>query len=399
MFTKFLNTGFDKMLEEAHLSNAMKLKVYDPILAIISKYCKDHGLHMGDYKDNHVFSIYGSHIFRHANNISNEIAELTPFVKLNTNIRNKEFTIWVDSKRLIGLYNLDKAFGPIIKKLGRIPPFIDLISIYRDMYNPATYSGLELHRASEKSIWDSFRKTHLTKKTSIISKKSERIGISQPNKYVDMVLDWLTDIPIDYVILGYVGLAMTSSNQLTSNRPIQIIVSSTEWAIKLIKKHIATNVTGACKIGVKKHLIDLVKDPRLVKYSVYVEQNNSDMQHVCEIFNSGEYEAIPFFIVDGYRIATVPVILRFLFLDIYTITKIEFHTKKNHQKSRRSILKYIGIAHNIFDIEEKIPDDDRNMPDFMGVIISKILYIKKHKGGYPYSPVQYKKSNGNYRII
>lgn len=394
MFTNFINGEFPKLLKLAHSSNATKLKVYQPISKLIQSYCNTNNLCIGEYDDGHIFSIYGSYIFRHANNISNVLAEFTPFVKLSTNLKNKEFTIWVDGIRMIGLYNIDRSLYTILEKFKMIPPEINLVSIYRDIYNPGNWGSIKLLYESEKKEWVRImQKKIITKKTNLSNGSSDKHKKIKPkNKYIDIILDWLKNIPIDYVIVGSVGAHMMLSGiKCNDTKSIQIIVSDVEWAVKLLKSHIRKHTND--KILLKSRNMNVVHDVRLANTTAFVELDGR-RHYICNIYNSAEYEVIPFATIGGYRIGTIPVLLRYLFIEIY-IMNMDIKNKK-YNMGINDTLKTAMLIHAGLNIDS---DNLQDNPLFIGKIILKKLYIKANKSSYPYTPFQYKKNNGAYRII
>ena len=72
--------------------------------------------------------------------------------------------------------------------------------------------------------------------------------------------------------------------------------------------------------------MNLSDDYRIRKFviSVTVKMNT---YYIANVFNSAAYELIPFVSIDGYKIGTPDVLLRFMFADIWFIRILRFFGK------------------------------------------------------------------------
>jgi hypothetical protein len=395
---KFRETQLDCILDEARKSLKTKFPSWDPIYAAIDQYVIANNqvvtIELTDTLK--TYKIYGTYIFGHANAIANILADVTLYVRLNTTIRNQEFAINIDNFNLIQLFNVDANLAKIlgaskpdpISLLRKVPPEIELIDIYHRLYQPnfhKTWSVLLLH---EGELWIDFQKA-LPKivKTPIADGGNESPKQITP----DVVANWIRTVD-DCIIVGNFALACMQTT-CPSTGAIQLIAPNPKLIIDILKRRIGVPVI------VKKYELNLPTDYRLKKYVISVA-TGSTITYVANIYNSGGYELVPYVQINNFRIGTLTVLLRFIFIDLWffrLLRYFELMTGPEYQKNITNLFANAEHIHSLWSFDTIIAP-----PTYIGAFIDETNSKKTQaaaSGIYPYWPAQYKNEHGAYRGV
>ena len=393
MFSSYIE-NIDLLYEKARNS---KHVIYDDFFVfyeIIDKYAKENKiilsnrqLLLGEEKKGlSSYVLYGSNIFLHANKLSNILSEKTIYVKLFTNIKNEDFTIMVNNFRLIQLYNINKKLRLIIKPLllrGFLiyPPEFELIKIYHDLYNPA--------RAGE---WEKINKIE----TKIYEKFIERkkiIGGNRASKkiYPKQILNWLTN-KTNCILIGINAINLINS---TENYKTQFQVIANEVFIEEFSTFIF-QYTGR-ETNIKKYRGFIKNDHLLVKHSIYINFPQGNFK-IMNVWNSIDYELVPYITIENIRVGSINVILRFLLIYIWNTRVLDFLKKNKSKNLLNEIFNYIKLIRN----ERTNKNLKLDKLSYMGLYIDPIREKQKKNISntyYPYTPIKYKLKNNKYRDI
>jgi len=400
MFNQFLK-NVDDVIETAKSSNNINQTDYFPIYDIIENYVKSNSLILSNIdtliskprSTKRSYIIYGTNIFKHANNLSNDIAKKTIYVLLFTNKKNEDFTILVNGSPLIQLYNIyskmELAIQPIkMNNMMMYPPEFELINVYHKLYLP--------NFASE---WDIYKEYKVVLEQQLIKRKNIIGGKKQikPKKPFDsrVILNWIKERS------GYVLIGENAINTLT-NKPknlnkIQIITDHVQQFTSELENFIK-QYTGF-EPTFKVHSANIPIESRIQKTVVTINIKINGKRrnlHILDIFNNAEYELIPYTTYDGFNIAYPNVLKMFQLLDLWYLR----------------ILKALGMIENISHITSNIFSNLELINNLSDSLYTKEAYIginyeyqryKKKQGTnnkfFPYNPSQHKYIKGSYRHI
>lgn len=231
--------------------------------------------------------------------------------ELQTNIKHVEFSIFINARPLFKIYELNKYRG--VKLAEVMTPHILtgyygntikcisnellLVDIYRQLYSPSRLAEWTSALDTESKLFAA--------NTTATTGGAENI-----------VDKFVKNIPKDAVIIGDYALALMG--RTPTGRKIQIIseISGEE----ILKRFPRTTV--------EKHKLNIPSDFQIKKYTVYTSDGRSQTP-VIEVFNSSKFELIPWVKIGGYKVGNPWVLLRFIFIDIWTVRVIMKMTGKD----------------------------------------------------------------------
>ncbi len=367
MFAGYLD-DFDTVLDEAKESPHVKVEKYKSVKMAILSYAKKHKLIISEHPDQYV--LYGDHIFRHANDLSNILADLIFSVVLFTTEKNMDFTILVDGLRMVQLYNihrkLKQALAPIVKN-GQMycPPEFELIDVYHKMYMPV--------HASE---WCELSVREIELRKQIIPRKEIIKGA-----YQSVFFKWIRSQQ-NCIFVGDAAIKILQDQHPSH---IQFISANVESTIKQIE-----NLMGKINVDVrvKTRSMMLHIEPRLRRTTI-----TANGKHLCDIFNNAEFDLVPYQERKSMRIATRPVRNMLLMVDLHALRTV--HALGFVQNIDQKV-------NQIFNLLDKSDKHRCNLFSHIG-IYSDVQRYKQKKGTanefFPYVPAQYKHQKNEYRII
>jgi hypothetical protein len=410
MFNSFL-TKLDGVLLDAKTSPHVVQSQYFPIYNIIEKYVKEHSLILSNAEtlikkektSLRSFVIYGNKIFKHANNISNQIAELTPYVLLYTNKKNEDFSLTINGTPVIQFFNVHtkiiNAIQPVrIDGISMYPPELELISVYHKLYNPAHFDE-----------WDKYHGLELDLRALLIARKStiggrlsneNSVNKSSPMHNIgnDLILTWIRS-RIDCVLIGTVAVNIMMDEPHGDNK-IQVITNTQLSKIAAEFGNLIFQYSGH-RTTEKTHNINISADPRLQKTTITVTINHRGKKqcvHLIDIFNTAAYELVPYTTYNDIDIAYPAVLRMYQLVDLWSL-RILFVLNFLNENS---------LKHKINDIFRQLVRIDKIKPSnyvrevYLGTNLD-VVRFKKIQGTanvfYPYNPEQYRYLKGTYRKV
>lgn len=395
MFGALSDSKIDDIIESVCDYQHSKIDVYDPIYKCIHDFVDKHKLIHSDIGGECKFSfkIYGSYIFQYANALANELAEFTPYIRLNTDERNKEFSIVVDCTIVIKMHNIDPNFMKIMESSmtskGVLSPEIELIDIYHKLYSPDMYASWDQIILREKKMWKEFSAI----RDSIIQNPTVTGG---SNEHVDIVLDWLKN-QSGYVIVGDVGARLLIPGVDHYTNAVQFIASNPKAMISSLREYMKEFLGGS--INVKKYDMNMPDDNRIRKFVISATVKNNTF-YIANVFNSASYELIQFRCVDKLNVGVPVVLLRFMFADVWFFRVLRFFgmmDQSTYKKNMLGMYANIDKIHSMWVNENK--KDVHEFPMYIGTYISEIISKKENISVFPYYPAKYKLENGDFRKI
>lgn len=402
MFNQFL-TEVDDIITDAKQSEHVIQKQFFPIYEVIENYVRRNGLIVSNVetlakKEKTVFStyiIYGDFIFKHANNLSNEIAKINIFTLLYTNIKNEDFSITVDGNRLIQLFNIHKKLIPTIipVQIGNMnlyPPEFELIEIYHKLYLPNYAENWD-----KLKDWESHIKTQLSDRRQIIGGGEQKWKKSKNIIDNTIILNWIKG-RIDCILIGINAVNIL----LDDDRFCQKVQIITCCSIEKILNEFNNLIFQyfSLRSHHKTRSVNISTEPRLRKTVVSVTLKNQKTIHLLDIFNAAEYELVPYTTYANLDIGYKNVLRMYFLIDLWflrTLKVLNFIDDNNLKKS-------IGIIFNYLEKINKIPDDRYSREVYLGTYSDLVRY--KQKVGtqnvfFPYSPEQHRYLKGTYRSV
>jgi hypothetical protein len=405
MFNQFLNTGFDKVLDTAKVSSHVVQNDYFPIYDAVEQYVQRHKLIVSSAetliqqprKGIREYIIYGANIFKHANNLSNEIAKITIYVLLYTNKKNEDFSIVVNGKKLIQLFNISKKYDAVINPVQikvrgssmlLYPPEFELINIYHQLYSPKYAQEWE-----KLTVWEKTIRKQLVERQKIISGGGKPYNNKKTvdNKYI---FQWLKDRD-DYVLVGTNAI----NKFLQSNEYFQKIQIITKSPIKKFVNEFDNFIfqfTGRNTFS-KTHSANIQTEPRMQKTVVSVKLNSKTV-HLIDIFNNAQFELIPYTTYDGFSIAYPNVLKMFIMVDIWFF-RILFALNILTQSTLNRAVQTQLLKLDKVDL---ITLDKYDKESYMGSYNDLMRYKQKeglNNAFYPYNPEQHRHRKGAYRTM
>ena len=319
------------------------LQEYGPYIEVIQKNIGDNL--QEEFHELHKYTIYCTDGLYHANRLSNELAKITKFVEMQTNVPYRKFTIFANGYPIctvfsMGFFRNDKVIDIIRNKNNNfIPKELELIQAYHKLYD-----------ITKHDEWDELKCDAIECLECVIG--GNRI-------YFDGLL-------IGYHALNRLGLSHEKGR-------LQIISGNVDQSISQAKLMWPN-------AEIKKVDLALPHDFRLEKRTVYVNK-----KPVMDIFNSAEYELVPYIGRPKVNmIAHHYVICRFLLIDYWI--SVLFNTKRK----------------NLLHLVKKICESAGPPSQFYGVHIDERFALKKlHQDSAftSYVPYKHYQKNNSFRDI
>ena len=398
MFAQFVNEKLPKILEDTKGSPHLVIKDLDDVFVAIDSYLVKEKLM---YSVEPVGSqerrrVYGHHIFHHANELANIVTKLNMYVQLNTDVRNKIFTLIVDGTRAARFYNIEDQYIAIMKapREGKriiISPEIELINTYHRLYSPQYEPEWDSIGEHEGRLW----KMLASRRRLIIDKPAIKGGAADSGPdLVGLMMSWLrSEEGRRCVLIGSRALDMLRKTQRkTRHRTIQIISPNhADTAAALVAHFGATGVT----LRKIKYDVKVPHDHRLKKITLKAHIDGRD-HYVANIYNSAEYELVPYVEHDSLRVAAPLVLLRFLLIDIWLLRFLAYNgTIKigQYRSSAAIIVQDTSVARDLW----RAAGDA--LPVYIGTYIDIGKALRAEKTPFPYYPEVYKRDRGSYRVV
>lgn len=268
------------------------------------------------------YYIYSMHPYKDAKDLadylfeSNKDSPIGKYISLKTNIKNKMLTIFVNTRKFavinyigyaknVKLLDLIKPIAkrsPLSHDVLVMSPDYQMISLYQDIYNPDNISKLKQMLEYESDLYK-FAKKELEIK--IGGGKS----LDEFNKVHNRVYSALSD----EIFIGDYAQRFLANDDVKNSDRIQVITSNFKSLINKLQK---------ISPDISYNKVNLyIDDSRLFKYIIYYNMGDK-RRSLLDVFNSCEYETIPVIQSDKHLVASHFVLLRFRFIDIWTLRMI-----------------------------------------------------------------------------
>lgn len=401
MFSKFIKVVGELVDDTGPPISQTRVEVID----IIKKYIRKHKLILSNVdvllgSDGQLgtFDVYGENILIHANDLSNEIAKITVYVKLYTNVKNMDFTIVVDGDRIVNLYGMRKSYIEVIDPVSvsnilLYPPELELIDICRRLYSPNHYDEWkDLEKKRESLLF--LMRDRTFKLGGKCSNKNIKNRIDKSN-----IINWLKSRD-DYVLIGEVALDYINGRDKNFQR-IQIIVGESMNVFINELRNLILQSYGVYPLK-KEYHVGISTDSRLEKNVISVvicdEKKRKFKTHIMDIYNAASYSLIPYSKYNGMHIGYPNVLISFLLIDLWLVRTLN-HSGNFTDKSLKDYVRYV-FKHISFI--EKISHSKYNNEYYIGVF-SDLMRYKRKQGTdniyYPYIPEKYRFNKGCYRVL
>ncbi len=382
----------DKSIEVAHNIQKKKIDRYEKATTTILEFCRNHNLFIQkNYLGRGLLNIiaYSRDPLRHSNNLTNELdkasvgTDFDGYIVLKTLIAKEQFAIDVDSFRMVIVKKITRDLDTILSTYitgdeKRIPPELEMIDLFQRIYNPYTESilsevlehiDLNLEKIDAVEGGTDDKKTFLEVNSNIF--KSSR-----------------------FILLGeHAWDALTNKKRnFTSQGDIVSFISdySPEETIQRLE-NMSTEA-----YNFREYDLMLPSDNLIKKYSL-----THSGKTVAIFYNSTRYELVPYKEVNGVKCAIAPVLLRFLYIDLYVFRIIQLR-QGLEEKSTGAIMSRTKNA-----IKRIIAHKDNNLffsNKWFGTLRNEVtenvkVMLASPEKFYPYYPRNYKESKKEYRKI
>lgn len=355
-------------------------------------------------KDSFIWDLYTEDTFNTTKALATELSKVhSPHINPNyigvrTEIRHREFTIVINTRALIRVYNMDQyrglklfdLMGPatrtsyfISEPIKCMPEEIQLIEIYHALYTPGKLSMWEEYTQAEAKIYSLIRDTLGEKALKTIEGGAPSVRVGD---IADLIISkWAKGR--DHVIIGdyafdALGLTKNPSRlQIITDKPIDTVTA--EIQSLLSREGSKLSPFGQTLTHVR-YPLNIPTDFQITKHTIYIA-SEKDKTPIMDVFNSSAYEVIPYKIGDGdyakVKIGNPWVLMRFKFIDLWVLKLILNLGKENsnYMKSRiRAVLESMEALHSIIEQSIKTsPLDLFQLTNYVGSYTSESVAKKK----------------------
>jgi hypothetical protein len=406
---------------------------YEPVYNTVIEYVKKHSLIVSDIydiigKSDHwkkiyakSYKIYSSEPLKHANAIVNQIhkdvstlhqyKDLMRYLRLRTVMENQEFIIDFDFRPIATIYKLQKHKNKephdIIKPtqlsgVYYLPAEIEIIDVYHTWYDPSRADDHEEAREQEAEL---FKLVAERKEKGFLGAKSCKDLKKELLEQMKLAIvsDFIYDNE-DVILIGawaydYYKLG---KKQLCANKEkIQVLYAGDPADLVRELQKFVSDITKF-KITIKEQELHIPKDFRTTRYTCYINVAGDKApveKPFMDIFNCLNFELVPCVVHDKINIATRPVLLRFMFIDLWILKVVKVLGYLTAEVLDKKI-------EYLFAIIQRIKSDDFWLGDvvkYKGVhrpeSMDKKINIKEGKRYFPYYPGKFYEDKKEYRVI
>jgi hypothetical protein len=313
--------------------------LYAPLLAAIENYCSSRSVKIGNPiyiirgkpdRTQYFIDVYAAYALTTAREIAITLAATDcPHIPsrtaaIRTVMKNEEFEIKVFDRLVCRVFSIKSAGGiDYIKLLGDcpragvfsqctvqcLPPEIVLIEAYRILYSPSQFSLWSGNISVLKGLWDEVGDISANAEAAVVAHGVKVGGGGRPKELLSML-----GSPI---VCGDVALEKLLGKSAVKGGRLQIITS---MDVDQIKKALAKFYRR--KLIAIKYPVNIPIDFQLEKHTIY-----SDRVPILDVYNSTTYELIPYKVIDGVRVASPFVCMRFLLISMWLYRVIALRTK------------------------------------------------------------------------
>ena len=321
---------------------------YQPYFETAERFCSERGVVIGGLngiklllgepltKDSFFWELYCADTFA----IAKDLVEVLYATKVNhidsrtlnlqTNIKNREFTIAVDARILFKVYSLDMYRGVSLSnvmgsvqcdgwfgsKVNVFPPAIVLISLYQNLYSPSKCGQWEDSLTAEKSVYKKF----IDEDGTDVKEGGFDKSVADDILLRSLLKDKRIVLIGDYAASKY-GLVSGSRIQILTDIPPEELSAMTSRVLSEEKNQLRRVKVTHTRTSYARFNLNIPSDFQISKHTMYAVVGGEQIP-LFDVFNSPEYEQIPYVVIDKIQIATPYVLLRFVFIDIWIIKLI-----------------------------------------------------------------------------
>ena len=439
---EFFNVILDRALVHIKKDRARFTRVYE----ITEEYCKKHKLIISDCslltddidETVKIYNVYSINPFKHSNDLTNELFKATNdrYLYLKTIEKQKEFVICADLRAIVFFHKLQRYKNKNfvvpckINDLLYMPPEIEIINIYKQLYNLNFFGDYEKNKTLEQKLFDSIVERRAIIRRNI--KTKFKGGVDElkasnddelkangandgkgspflcPNKQrshlniikLDIMMNWLPRYIDDVILIGtwaFNWLRKPSKDDLIANtEKIQIITSINPQEILGSIQRQILKITNF-RISSREQTLFIPNDERTKRFTFYIHiqtKHGIVEKPFLDLFNSTSFELIPYYTFSGINCGNYWVILRFLFIDLWVVNvvyRLGILSDKVLDEKMQYLWHIIKYFHNY-----KYAKDYSKKTKYLGLnrnenIDKKISMITKREFFLPYFPSMYKK--------
>lgn len=388
-------------------------ELYVPFLTTVERFAIDNGVILGGRigldlllgkpltKDSFVWDLYADDTFQTAKKLTIALYETkvqfidARTVSLRTDLRHREFTIFINTRPMIKIYSLDKyrgikladLMGPVPRtsyflkeNIFCIPEEMQLIEIYRGLYSPARVSEWKDYLAAEHAL-TSLIEGHLGEKAL----KTVVGGRSSPRRQTEqIILKFVANIKA--LLIG--DYAMQYYDQSTPPAPrIQFITDmDIDEVTRALDKIVKNKVSGLAKHSVTnvQYSLNIPTDFQITKHTLYLS-TGKEQTPLADVYNCTTFELVPYNLAKfdeklNIRVGNPWVILRFRYIDLW-ILKLISNLSEDAQFLRTKIEALLDSIAEFrkatLETLAKSPDLLFKLEDYAGVYINELEAKKR----------------------
>jgi hypothetical protein len=319
--------------------------------------------------------LYAETPFTLAKKIADVLVKKTKFVKVRNIVDNRLYEIIYDGRKLIKIYWLEKYMDlhiydiidfQNVGNLRVIPPEIELILIYQNLYIP--------NKVDEwKDLLEVEAQLSLIKTGAGISTRGapDSIKYCCKSKRIESLICLKKKIlPLleEYVIVGDLGIKLILHKiQSATVNPIEPLIITEEdlEVIQVISENLIEedfkkissylSTFTKCKLSYTKRHIYVIGDPRLNKYTIYIKYPTLDSfveKPLLHIYDCARYDLVPYVkyklpmdtllkFKSDLKVGNSYVLLRFLYVDLWVLKIINHFKPVDRKKAEGAIISNI----------------------------------------------------------
>jgi predicted RNA methylase len=335
-------------------------------------------------------------------------------IKMKTVIPNEKLVLEYDSRHVATVFLLKQhhkitcksLISPVqIDKINFLPHESEIIKIYRMMYSPTQYDNwpqlIELEKLVMSHIEDRVNKKIIGGKNDCDDCNVVRkVNVKYLRK---MLLKFISD---KYVLVGHCAVSITNTDNDCFGEKLQIITHEEVEATihKIID--VLKNYTDR-KLAFKKQKLYLLDDFRSSRYTIYVCYsigNKTVEKPIMDIFNSGQFELIPYanatYQNTKYMIGNPYVLLRFLMIDMWIIRiicKLGLIQQQQLFQKIKKIMKHVKMIRSGKWINEKF--GLQYIGNYQDPSVAQKIKNMQTGMCYPYYPEKFKNEMKKYKTV
>lgn len=361
--------------------------LFEPFFKAAEEFCAANGVFIGgkvgmdlltgaNYtKDSFTWELYANNPYNTTKKFADALFRVrnphvsSETIEMETNIRHREFTVKINTRYLFKIYGLDVFRKIPVGKLFRqvrarayfsgidilcIPEELQIINIYRTLYSPSHVSEWDTALSYENKLYNNI----INSKPKDFQGGAKNKNSSPDGQDDDKLLKYIKSR--EFVIIGHTP--GESRLQVIAQDHIDDIVA----AVGKIEHGMTVFSTN--------YSLMIPMDFQTTKHTIFAVDKYGDTSILMDVYNSAEFELIPFVQTANGREANPWVKLRFLFIELWVAT-VTTVGKDSHRISK--ITREINsVRSNLMRTPESI-NKSFQLTDYYGISTNEIVEKKK----------------------